>query len=79
MIIVVNIDHLLSVIDKSIAQQTSKDTEDTNNTINKIDIIYIYKMDMNLSKLQETGEDRYRGTWCAATHEVSKNWTGFSN
>ena len=36
-------------------------------------------MDMNLSKLQETGEDRYRGTWCAATHKVSKNWTGFSN
>ena len=35
MIIVGNIDHLLLVIDRSITQQTSKDIEDTNNTINK--------------------------------------------
>ena len=79
MIRVVNIDHLLSVIDISITQQTSKDIEDTNNTINKIDLIYIYKMEINLSKLQETGEDRYKGAWCAVTHEVSKSWTGVSN
>ena len=72
------IDHL-SVIDRSITWQTSKDIEDTNNTINKADLLYICKRDMNLSKLQETVEDRYRGAWCAATYEVSKRWTGLSN
>ena len=30
-------------------------------------------MDMNLSKLQETNEDR--GAWCAAVCEVTKSWT----
>ena len=30
-------------------------------------------MDMNLSKLQETVEDR--GAWGAAVHGVTKNWT----
>ena len=34
-------------------------------------------MDMNLSKLQETVEDRK--AWCAAVHGVSKSWTWFSN
>ena len=34
---------------------------------------------MNLGKLQETVEDRYRGAWCAATYEVSKRWAGLSN
>ena len=30
-------------------------------------------VDMNLSQLQELMEDR--GTWCAAVHGISKNWT----
>ena len=30
-------------------------------------------MDVNLTKLQETGEDR--GAWCAAAHGVTKSWT----
>ena len=30
-------------------------------------------VDMNLSPLQELMEDR--GTWCAAVHGISKNWT----
>ena len=30
-------------------------------------------MNMNLSKLQETVEDR--GAWCAAVHRVTKSWT----
>ena len=30
-------------------------------------------MDMNLSKLQEMGEDRE--VWCAAVHGVTKSWT----
>jgi len=30
-------------------------------------------IDINLSKLQETVEDR--GTWCAAVHEVTKSQT----
>ena len=30
-------------------------------------------MDMNLSKLQETVEDR--GAWRAAVHGVAKSWT----
>ena len=34
-------------------------------------------IDMNLSKLQETVEDR--GTWCAAVHEVAKSWTRLTN
>ena len=29
-------------------------------------------VDMNLSKLQKTVEDR--GAWHAAVHEVAKNW-----
>ena len=29
-------------------------------------------MDMNLSKLQETVEDR--GAWCATVHGVAKSW-----
>ena len=33
-------------------------------------------MDMNLSKLQETVEDR--GVWCALVHKVSKTWTWLS-
>ena len=33
--------------------------------------------DMNLSKLQETVEDR--GAWHAAVHEVAKIWTRLSN
>ena len=32
-----------------------------------------YSTDMNLSKLQETVEDR--GVWCATVHEVTKSWT----
>ena len=35
----------------------------------------INSMDMDLSKLQETVEDR--GTWCAAVHGVTKNQTWF--
>ena len=31
------------------------------------------QMDMNLSKFQETVEDR--GTWCAAVYGVAKSWT----
>ena len=34
-------------------------------------------IDMNLSKLWETVEDR--GVWCAAVHGVAKSWTQFSN
>ena len=34
-------------------------------------------MDMNLSKLQETLEDR--GVWCAIVHEVTKSWTRLSD
>ena len=34
-------------------------------------------MDMNLSKLQETVEDR--GAWCVAVHEVAKCWTQLSD
>ena len=30
-------------------------------------------MDMNLNKLQEMVKNR--GAWCAAVHEVTKNWT----
>ena len=30
-------------------------------------------VDMNLSKLQETVEDR--GAWHAAVHEIAKSWT----
>ena len=30
-------------------------------------------VDMNLSQLQELMKDR--GTWCAAVHGISKNWT----
>ena len=37
----------------------------------------INSMDMDLSKLQETVEDR--GTWCAAIHGVSKSWARRSN
>ena len=33
--------------------------------------------DMNLSKLQETVEDR--GAWRAAVHGVAKSWTQLSN
>ena len=33
-------------------------------------------MDLSLSKLQETVEDR--GAWCAAGHGVAKNWTRLS-
>ena len=36
-----------------------------------------YSMDMNLSKLQETVEDR--GDWCTAVHGVAKSWTRLSN
>ena len=35
-----------------------------------------YSMDMNLSKLWETVEDR--GAWHAAVHEAAKSWTGLS-
>ena len=34
-------------------------------------------MDMNLSKLQKTVEDR--GAWYAAVHELSKTWTQLSD
>ena len=34
-------------------------------------------MDMNLSKLQETVEDR--GVWCALVHKVAKTWTWLSD
>ena len=34
-------------------------------------------MDMNLSKLQETVENR--GTWCATVHEVAKMRHGLVN
>ena len=34
-------------------------------------------MYMNLSKLQETVEDR--GVWCATVHEVAKSWTWLSD
>ena len=34
-------------------------------------------MDRNLSKLQETAEDR--GAWCAAVHGFAKSWTQLSN
>ena len=34
-------------------------------------------VDMNLSKLQETGEDG--GPWFAAVHEVAESQTGLSN
>ena len=34
-------------------------------------------MDMNLSKLRETVEDRE--AWCAAFHGVAKRWTGLSD
>ena len=33
----------------------------------------IDSMDMNLSKLQELVKDKE--TWCAAVHEIAKNWT----
>ena len=33
-------------------------------------------MDMSMSKLQETVEDR--GAWRAAVHGVTKSWTGLS-
>ena len=33
-------------------------------------------IDMNFSKLQETGKDRE--AWCAAVHGVAKNWTRLS-
>ena len=33
-------------------------------------------MDMNLSKLQETVEDR--GAWCIAVHGITKSWTQLS-
>ena len=33
----------------------------------------IDSMNKNLSKLQETVEDR--GVWCATVHEVAKSWT----
>jgi len=34
-------------------------------------------MDMSLSKLQETVQDRK--AWCGAVHGVTKSWTGLSN
>ena len=34
-------------------------------------------MDMNVSKLQETVEDR--GAWCAAVRGVTKSWTRVNN
>ena len=34
-------------------------------------------MDMNLSKLQETVEDR--GAWCIAVHGAARNWTQLSD
>ena len=34
-------------------------------------------MDMNLSKVQETVEDR--GAWCASVHGVAKSWTQLSD
>ena len=37
----------------------------------------IDSMDMNLSKFQETAEDR--GAWCAAVHGVAKSQTQLSN
>ena len=37
----------------------------------------IKSMDMNLSKLQETVEDR--GAWCAVVHGVANIWTQLCN
>ena len=34
-------------------------------------------MDMSLSEFQEIVKDRE--AWCAAVHEVTKNWTGLSD
>ena len=34
-------------------------------------------MDMNLSKLRQTEEDK--GAWCAAAHGVTKSWTWLRN
>ena len=34
-------------------------------------------IDMNLSKLQEIGEDR--GAWCTAVHEITKSRTQLSD
>ena len=44
-------------------------------------MIYLYSivnlMDMNMSKLQETVEDRE--AWRAVVHGIVKSWTGLSN
>ena len=34
-------------------------------------------VDMNMSKLWETGKER--GTWCAAVHRVAVSWTCLSD